>query len=65
MQVSLVELESRLTPSGRVTRNPFLLKLETSDGQYQLTVFGDGRAIVQGTEDPGIARGVYARYIGM
>ncbi len=52
MQVSLVELESRLTPSGRVTRNPFLLKLETSDGQFQLTVFGDGRAIVQGTEDP-------------
>ena len=65
MQVSLAELESRLASSGQVTRNPFLLKLETSDGQYQLTVFGDGRAIVQGTEDPGIARGVYARYIGM
>lgn len=65
MQVSLVDLETRLASSGRVTRNPFLLKLETSDGQYQLTVFGDGRAIVQGTEDPGIARGVYARYIGM
>lgn len=65
MQISLTELESRLATSGRVTRNPFLLKLETTDGLFQLTVFSDGRAIVQGTEDPGIARGVYARYVGM
>lgn len=65
MQIALSELESRLATSGRVIRNPFLLKLETADGLFQLTVFGDGRAIVQGTEDPGIARGVYARYIGM
>ena len=27
--------------------------------------FRDGRAIIQGTEDPGIARGVYSRYVGM
>ncbi len=65
MQLSLTELEARLTGSGRVTRNPFLVKLITTDGGYQLTVFADGRAIVQGTEDPGIARSVYSRYIGM
>jgi molybdopterin-synthase adenylyltransferase len=31
---------------------------------YELTVFPDGRAIVKGTTDTGIARGVYARYVG-
>jgi adenylyltransferase/sulfurtransferase len=29
-----------------------------------LTVFPDGRVIVKGTQDPAVARGLYARYIG-
>jgi molybdopterin-synthase adenylyltransferase len=65
MQIGLEELAIRLSASGRVTRNPFLVKLEAAESGYVLTVFQDGRAIVQGTEDPGIARGVYARFIGM
>ena len=63
--LSLEELGVRFAASGRVTRNPFLVKLEAADSEFVLTVFRDGRAIIQGTEDPGIARGVYARYIGM
>jgi adenylyltransferase/sulfurtransferase len=31
---------------------------------YELTVFPDGRAIVKGTSDTGIARSLYARYVG-
>ena len=31
---------------------------------YEVTVFKDGRAIIKGTEDVGLARGVYSRYIG-
>lgn len=31
---------------------------------YALTVFADGRALVEGTEDTGVARAVYDRYIG-
>jgi len=27
-------------------------------------VFADGRAIVKGTTDPGLARSLYARFIG-
>lgn len=65
MLLSLAELESRFAGSGAVTRNPFLITLVTTDGEFQLTVFADGRAIVQGTEDPGQARSVYARYVGM
>jgi adenylyltransferase/sulfurtransferase len=29
-----------------------------------MTVFPDGRVIVKGTTDAGIARSLYARYIG-
>jgi len=31
---------------------------------YELTIFADGRAIVKGTADPGVARGLYTRYVG-
>lgn len=65
MQIALAELETRLAVSGRVSRNPFLVKLEATDSSYVLTVFQDGRAIIQGTDDPGIARSIYSRFIGM
>jgi len=60
--VSLTELATRLERVGRVTHNPFLLRLEVD--RYQITVFPDARAIVSGTDDPAEARTVYARYIG-
>jgi adenylyltransferase/sulfurtransferase len=31
---------------------------------YEMTLFADGRAIIKGTTDPGLARSFYARYIG-
>jgi adenylyltransferase/sulfurtransferase len=31
---------------------------------YEMTVFADGRAIIKGTTDPGVARSFYARYVG-
>jgi hypothetical protein len=30
-----------------------------------VTVFRDGRAIVEGTREPSVARSVYAKYIGI
>jgi molybdopterin-synthase adenylyltransferase len=32
---------------------------------YEMTVFPDGRAIVKGTTDVGLARGLYAKFIGV
>jgi adenylyltransferase/sulfurtransferase len=29
-----------------------------------MTVFADGRAIIKGTADIGLARSLYARYVG-
>jgi adenylyltransferase/sulfurtransferase len=43
--------------------NDFLLRLKV-DG-YEVTVFPDARAIIKGTDDPAVARTVYARYVGM
>ena len=61
-QVRFDELGERLKAVGRVTWNSYLLRLAL-DG-YEITLFPDARAIIKGTEDPAIARSLYARYIG-
>ncbi len=58
----LDELARRLEGVGRVTRNPFLLRLRVE--AYEITLFPDGRAIVQGTDDIDAARTIYAKYVG-
>ena len=60
--IDLNDLARRLEPLGRIEKNRFLLRASI-DG-YQLTVFADGRAIVNGTYDPAAAKSLYARYIG-
>ena len=60
--VDLAEMEIRLRPHGQVRRNDMLLRFER--GEHTLTLFPDGRAIIQGTSDVAVARGFYARFIG-
>ena len=62
--LSLSEMAAKLTPVGRVTVNPFLLRLNLTDPDLEITLFKDGRAIVKGTDDPVAAKAIYARYIG-
>lgn len=40
-------------------------KVEHGGEAFELTCFADGRAIVDGTDDVGVARAVYSRYIGI
>lgn len=61
-RVDLEALASRLSAAGEVKSNPYLVRLRA--GEYELTVFGDARAIVRGTDDVGVARSLYARYVG-
>jgi adenylyltransferase/sulfurtransferase len=61
--IDLAALEQRLVALGPVRRNDFAVR--ASIDSFELTVFPDGRAIIKGTTDPGIARSVYARYVGM
>ncbi len=61
--VKLTDLAERLQGVGRVTLNEYLLRLEVGD--YEITVFPDARAVVKGTEDAAIARGVYSKFVGV
>lgn len=64
-RVSLDELAEKLKPSAEVTTNRFLLRAALHDvSEVTLTAFADGRIIVQGTEDPVVARSIVAKYIG-
>jgi adenylyltransferase/sulfurtransferase len=60
--VDLDSLAARLRSAGEVKSNPYLVRLRA--GEYELTVFKDARAIVRGTDDPALARTLYARYVG-
>ena len=59
---NLEALRARLEPLGAVRANEFLLRCRIEP--YELTVFADGRAIVKGTDEPAVARKIYAQYIG-
>lgn len=61
-RMDLATLAERLRPLGEVAQNEFLLRLRV-DG-FEVTVFPDARAIVKGTDDPAVARTLYARYVG-
>ena len=60
--LDLRALQARLSPLGEVRMNEFALRFQA--GAYEMTVFPDGRAIIKGTTDPGIARSLYSRYLG-
>jgi len=60
--VDLAELGRRLAPLGEVRANEFALRFWTPP--YEIVVFPDGRAIIQGATDAGLARSLYARYVG-
>jgi adenylyltransferase/sulfurtransferase len=56
------EIAARLDTKTHPTFNEYMLRFAT--GKHEVTLFTDGRAIIKGTHDPAIARGVYARFIG-
>jgi len=60
--IRFAELETRLSPHGEVRYTEYVLKFLRSP--YELTLFPDGRAIIKGTTDIGVARSFYARFIG-
>jgi len=63
LKMDLAVLARKLAAAGVVTVNEYLLKFKTD--QCEITVFEDGRAIIQGTRDINKARTLYAKYIGV
>jgi len=63
--VDFAALRARLADHAEIAdlrSNELLLRFRR--GSHTLTVFADGRAIVQGTTDIAVARSLYARFIG-
>jgi adenylyltransferase/sulfurtransferase len=60
--LDLPQLKAALQPLGEVRVNEFALRF--FPGPYEMTIFPDGRAIIKGTNDIGVARSLYARYVG-
>lgn len=65
VKIDLEALAGRLGPLGRVSRLPFLVRCVPNDRPgLKLSIFTDGRMIVQGTRDMAEARSMYARFLG-
>jgi molybdopterin-synthase adenylyltransferase len=60
--VDFTAMRDRLAPHGAVRFNELLLRFERPP--HTLTLFPDGRALIQGTTDIALARSLYARFIG-
>jgi len=60
--VDFEELAQRLSSLGKVTFNKYIFKF--SIDQFEINLFPDSRAIIKGTDDFSVARGLYAKYIG-
>ncbi len=56
--VDLQRMAERLGSLGQISANPFLLRLRTEENV--LTLFRDGRTIVEGTTEPAQARSIVA-----
>ncbi|HVZ16345.1 MAG TPA: hypothetical protein VG897_04460, partial [Terriglobales bacterium] len=63
-RLSLKDAAARLQSAGTVQASPFMVRCTLNEGDLQLSAFEDGRVIVQGTNDPGRARAVVAKYLG-
>ncbi len=61
--MDFADLAAKLEKHGPVRFNTMLLRFE--HGPYTMTVFPDGRTLVQGTTDVAQARSLYARFLGM
>ena len=60
--VDFAAMRDRLAPHGQVRFNDLLLRFERPP--HTITLFPDGRALIQGTTDITLARSLYARFIG-
>ena len=60
--VDFTAMSDRLAPHGNVRFNDLLLRFERPP--HTITLFPDGRALIQGTTDITLARSLYARFIG-
>ncbi|MFH1381925.1 MAG: ThiF family adenylyltransferase [Chloroflexota bacterium] len=59
--IALSKLAARLKNIGKVSQSEYMLRFSIND--YEIIVFPDGRAIVNGTIDEALARKLYDKYV--
>ena len=62
VQIDLADFAAKISKIHDIKSNEYLVRFTVNGNE--ITLFCDGRAIVKGTDDPSVARGIYARYIG-
>jgi adenylyltransferase/sulfurtransferase len=64
--IDIAAVADRLRTHGDVRVNDFVLRarIEERGNGYEISVFRDGRAIIQGTSDASVARSIFAKYVG-
>jgi adenylyltransferase/sulfurtransferase len=60
--LDLEQLADKLKFIYPVEQNRFLVRFST--GEFDISVFADGRAIIKGTDDQAVAKSIYAKFIG-
>ena len=60
--LNLEEMKSKLDRVGKTGGSRFFLKFEVNN--FIMTIFKNGRVIIQGTSDENVAKSLYSRYIG-
>jgi len=63
-RLDLEQLRTALSTHGEFEHLGVLVKGTLRESNYTLSVFHDGRAIIEGVSEPALARSIYARYIG-
>ena len=62
--LDLDQVATRLGSLGTIKSLPHLLRFTPTDSKLTMSIFRDGRALIQGTDDASEARSVYSKYIG-
>ena len=62
VQIDLAGFAEKLSSMPGIKSNEYLVRFSVNGNE--ITLFRDGRAIVKGTGDVSVARGLYARYVG-
>ena len=60
-EIDLMQLAIKLSTFGDPIYSEFFLRIAIKE--HELSIFSDGRAIIKGTTDTGIARGLYTKYV--
>ena len=63
LEIDFKTLADKLKQVGEVRYNNFLLKFKVD--KHEITLFPDGRAIIQGTNDIALARTLYSKYVSV